>query len=161
MIKKIDQIIQYLLMQKKYLKKKLILISFNDSIIEYIKKKHQFKKNIFTEIYTIEQFIEKISGLYIFHKSHILFHFFYLLKKENSDLSKKFNDFLKWAPNILNDFQDLDLNLINIEYFFSYIISTEKIKKWNPNLENNLIEKKNYFFGEKFMNPIKFLKTFL
>ncbi|WP_235609925.1 hypothetical protein [Blattabacterium punctulatus] len=156
MIKKIDQVIQYLLIQKKYLKKKLILISFNDSIIEYIKKKYQFKNHLFTEIYTIEKFIEKISGLYIFHESYILFHFFYLFKEENSDLSKKFNDFLKWAPHILNDFQDLDFNLINIEDFFSYIISTEQIKKWNLNLENNLIEKKNFFFGKKFINFIKF-----
>ncbi|WP_235610881.1 hypothetical protein [Blattabacterium clevelandi] len=156
MIKKIDQIIQYLLIQKKYLKKKLILISFNDSIIEYIKKKYQYKNNLFTEIYTIEKFIEKISGLYIFHESYILFHFFYILKKENSDLSKKFNDFFKWAPHILNDFQDLDFNLINIEHFFSYIISTEKIKKWNPNPENNLIEKKKFFFGKKFINSITF-----
>ncbi|MDR1804672.1 MAG: PD-(D/E)XK nuclease family protein [Flavobacteriales bacterium] len=148
MIKKIDRIIQHLLKQKKYIEKKLLLVSFNDSLIEYFKEKYQ-KYGIFTEIYTMEKLLEKISGLSSFHKSYILFYFFYILKKRNSYLSRSFNDFLKWAPDILNDFQDLDLNLINIEYFFTYIISTEKIKKWNPNnIEKNLVGKNNLFWNE-------------
>ncbi|WP_238784450.1 PD-(D/E)XK nuclease family protein [Blattabacterium cuenoti] len=39
----------------------------------------------------------------------------------------------------MNDFHDLDLNLIKLDSFFSSIISTEKMKEWNP----NILEKKN------------------
>ncbi len=39
------------------------------------------------------------------------------------------------------------MNLIQLKSFFSYIISTEKIKDWNPNLLEK--EKKNFFFWEE------------
>ncbi len=160
MIKKIDIIIQNLLLQEKSMKKKFLLVSSDNFIAEYIREKYYTNFNKFYEIYTMEKLMEKISGLSPYSINHILFYFFGLLRKENSVLAKNLNDFLNWAPNILNDFQDLDIHLINIECFFSYIISTEKIKKWhiNPLEKENIEEKKNSYFGRKFINITTFFK---
>ncbi|WP_185851532.1 PD-(D/E)XK nuclease family protein [Blattabacterium cuenoti] len=151
MINQVDQIIQHILKKKEEnIKKKLLLVSFDSCIIKYIQRKYtkEFSaSNKTVIIYTIEKFLEKISGLSLSHIDYILLFFFEILKKKNSVLAKNFNDFLKWAPNILNDFHDLDINLIKLKSFFSYIISTEKIKEWNPNILE--IEKKNFFFWEE------------
>ncbi|WP_185872181.1 PD-(D/E)XK nuclease family protein [Blattabacterium cuenoti] len=143
MKKKIDQIIQHLL-QKINLNQKYIFISKEDAIIEYIKNKYKSKFNQKTEFFTMEKFFEKISGLKILNNHSILLDFFYMLKTEDF-LHENFNNFFHWGPKILNDFQSIDINMINVEYFFSSIISTEKIKKWNF----NILEQKKNFFWEK------------
>ncbi|WP_238784807.1 PD-(D/E)XK nuclease family protein [Blattabacterium cuenoti] len=133
------------------MKKKFLLVSSDNFIAEYIRGKYYTNFNNFSEIYTMEKLMEKISGLSPYSINHILFYFFCLLRKGNSVLAKNLNDFLNWAPNILNDFEDLDIHLINIECFFSYIISTEKIKKWhiNPLEKEDIEEKKKFLFWEE------------
>ncbi|WP_185853293.1 PD-(D/E)XK nuclease family protein [Blattabacterium cuenoti] len=144
MKKKIDQIIQDLLLsQKTDLNQKYILISKGYSIIEYIKNKYKSKFSPETEFFTIEKFFEKISGLQILDNHSILLYFFSLLKDDF--LEKNFNSFFNWGPKILNDFQNIDINMIDVEGFFSSIISTEKIKKWNL----NILEQEKFLFWEK------------
>ncbi|WP_238858469.1 hypothetical protein [Blattabacterium cuenoti] len=153
MIKKISQLIQYLLNNKNFKKKKLILISFDNFLIEKIKQKYQIQFPLDTQIITIEQFLEKISGLSLCKKDDILFYFFYFLTKNNNNLIKNFHDFFQWGPKILDDFQDLDLHLIKIESFFSSMISIEKIKKWNlVNLEKKLKNNIKFFWEEIYQN---------
>ncbi|WP_238783750.1 PD-(D/E)XK nuclease family protein [Blattabacterium cuenoti] len=113
--------------------------------MENIKKKFNRKT---TKFFTMEKLMEEISGLSFFPKSYILFSWFYMLKKEKNLLAKNFHNFFKWGPNILDDFQEIDYNLINIEYFFSYMISTEKIKKWNLNPIRKKYKEKNLFWEE-------------
>ncbi|WP_238785204.1 hypothetical protein [Blattabacterium cuenoti] len=159
-IEKLDKIIQHLLLQEKSIKKKFLLVSSENFIVEYIRKKSYTNLSHFPEIYTMDKFIEKISKLSPCSVNQILFYFFSLLRNKNSVLSKNLNNFLNWAPNILNDFQDLDIHLINVEGFFSDIISTEKIKNWhiNPLEKVDVKEKKNFYFGRKFINITTFFK---
>ncbi|AFJ90982.1 PD-(D/E)XK nuclease family protein [Blattabacterium sp. (Blaberus giganteus)] len=141
MKKQIDRIIKYIL---ENLNHKIIFISKNSIIIEYIKNKYSSKFSSKTKFFPIEKFLEKISGLKILDNYSILLYFFSLLKKDDFT-EKKFHDFFSWGPKILNDFQNLDFNLVNIEHFFSSIISTEKINKWNL----DFLEQKKFFFWEK------------
>ncbi len=130
---------------------KIIFISKTSTIIEYIKNKYSSKFHSKTQFFTIKEFLEKISGLKILDNHSILLYFLSLLKKDDF-MEKNFNDFFNWGPKILNDFQNIDFNLVDIERFFSYMISTEKINKWDL----DLLEKKNFFFGKKFVNTIIF-----
>ncbi len=123
---------------------KYILISKEDPVIEYIKNKYKSKFSLETEFFTIEKFFEKISGLKILDNHFILLYFFSILKKDDF-LEKNFNNFFNWGPKILNDFQNIDINMIDVERFFSSIISTEKIKKWNF----NILEQEKFLFWEK------------
>ncbi|WP_185867102.1 PD-(D/E)XK nuclease family protein [Blattabacterium cuenoti] len=141
MKKKIDKIIQCLL---KDLNHKIIFISKASTVIEYIKTKYSSKFSSKTKFFTIEEFLENISGLKIVDNYSILIQFFYLLKKDDF-MEKKFHDFFNWGPKILNDFQNIDFNMIDIERFFSYVISTEKINKWNL----HLLKQEKFFFWEK------------
>ncbi|WP_185860673.1 PD-(D/E)XK nuclease family protein [Blattabacterium cuenoti] len=141
MKKKINKIIKYIL---KNINHKIIFISKDSTIIEYIRTKYSSKFSSETKFFTIEKFFENISGLKILDDYSILLYFFSLLKKDDF-VEKKFHDFFNWGPKILNDFQKIDFNMINIEHFFSSIISSEKINKWSF----NFLEQKKLFFWEK------------
>ncbi|WP_185863203.1 PD-(D/E)XK nuclease family protein [Blattabacterium cuenoti] len=140
MKKRIDKIIKYIL---KDFNHKIIFLSKSYTVIEYIKNKYGSKFDSKTKFFTIKKFLENISGLKILDDYSTLLYFFSLLKKDDF-IEKKFHDFFNWGPKILNDFHNIDFNLINVEHFFSYIISTEKINKWNL----DLLEKK-FLFWEK------------
>ncbi len=120
---------------------KNILISKEYSIIEYIKNKHRLKFNQGIEFFTVEKFLERISGLKILDNHFILLYFFQFLKKDDSF----FKNFFDWGPKVLNDFQNIDINIIDVEHFFYSIISVERIKSWNFNISEN----KENFFWEK------------
>ncbi len=130
--------------QKTNLNQKYILISKGYPIIEYIKNKYKSKFSSETEFFTIEKFFEKISGLQILDNHSILLYFFSILKKDDF-LDKNFNSFFNWGPKILNDFQNIDINMIDVEQFFSSIISAEKMNKWNF----NILEQEKFLFWEK------------
>ncbi|WP_242673950.1 hypothetical protein [Blattabacterium sp. DPU] len=148
MKKKIDNIIEFIV---KNFNQKIFFISKSHSIIEYIKNKHSSKFNSKIRFFIMEEFLENVSGLKILDNYSILFYFFSLLKKDDF-MEKNFHYFFNWAPKILNNFQNIDLNMVDVEHFFSSIISTEKISKWNL----DFVEKKKFFFGKIFMNIIIF-----
>ncbi|WP_341659739.1 hypothetical protein [Blattabacterium cuenoti] len=129
MKKKIDKIIKYVLKNLNH-NHNIIFISKTSTIIEYIQNKYSSKFNPETKFFTIKEFFETISGLKILDHHSILLHFFSFLKKDDF-IEKKFHDFFNWGPKILNDFQNIDFNMVNVEHFFDSIISTEKINKWD------------------------------
>ncbi len=51
------------------------------------------------------------------------------LEKENK---RELADFLKWAPIMLNDFNEADEALVDIEKLFSYLYDVKKIEQWQP-----------------------------
>ncbi|AGW85851.1 hypothetical protein K645_361 [Blattabacterium sp. (Nauphoeta cinerea)] len=140
MKKRIDKIIKYIL---KNFNHKIIFLSKSSTVIEYIQNKYGSKFCSKTKFLTIKKLLENISGLNILDDYSTLLYFFSLLKRDDF-IKKKFHDFFNWGPKVLNDFQNIDLNQINVEHFFSSIISTEKINKWNL----DLLEKK-FLFWEK------------
>ncbi|WP_185852104.1 PD-(D/E)XK nuclease family protein [Blattabacterium cuenoti] len=142
MKKKVDKIIKHIILEN--LNKKIFFISKVPTIIEYIKNKYSSKYSSKINFFTIEEFFEIISGLKILDNHSTLLYFFSILKK-NDFIEKNFHDFFNWGPKILNDFQNIDFNMVNVEYFFSSIISREKINKWNL----NLLEQEKNFFWEK------------
>ncbi len=128
----------------KKINHKIIFLSKTSIIIEYINNKYSSKFSSQTQFFTIEKFFELISKLKILDNHSTLLYFFSLLKKEDF-IEKKFHDFFNWGPKILNDFHNIDFNMINVENFFSSIISTEKINKWNL----DYLKQEKLFFWEK------------
>ncbi|WP_068595240.1 PD-(D/E)XK nuclease family protein [Vaginella massiliensis] len=58
-----------------------------------------------------------------------------------------FDDFIKWIPTLLKDFDDIDSTLLQPNLFFDYLVSIERIKNWgveqeaveqNPIMKNHL-----------------------
>ncbi|WP_185864423.1 PD-(D/E)XK nuclease family protein [Blattabacterium cuenoti] len=160
MKRKIDQIIRNLLFNKKInnntKRKKLILTSINNPIIEYIKNKYQSTiDNTYVSFLRIEKFLEIVSGLHIVDNNYLLLYLFYSL---NNKVENKFSSYLRWGPKILNDFKIIDYEIMDKEKFFSSMISTEKIKKWNPNIPF-LKEKNNFLYWEKIYEYYNILQS--
>lgn len=148
MKKKIDKIIQHFFFDKKIkFGEKFILTSVSNSIIEYIKSKYQFIVNpAYVSFLTIEKLLETVSGLRIIDNNFLLLYLFYSLKN-NNEIENNFSYYLKWGPKILNDFKNIDYEIMDIENFFSSVISAEKIKKWTPNI--SFLKEKKFIFWEK------------
>ncbi len=130
--------------KKKNLERKYIIISNEHTIIKYIQLiyKSNFSKK--SEFFTIEKFLEKVSGLRILDNHSVLLYLFFLLKEDDFS-QNNFDNFFHWGPMILNDFQNIDINMIDVEHFFSSTISKEKINKWDFNVP----KKEKKFFWEK------------
>ncbi|WP_185871046.1 PD-(D/E)XK nuclease family protein [Blattabacterium cuenoti] len=158
MKKRIDRIIQYFFFDKKIkLGEKFILTSVGDSIIEYIKSKYQFTVNpLCVSFLTIEKLLENVSGLRIIDNNFLLLYLFYSLKNK-SEIENNFSYYLKWGPKILNDFKNIDYEIIDIENFFSLVISAEKIKKWTTNI--SFLKEKKFIFWEKVYEYYKTLQS--
>lgn len=124
--------------------KNLILVLPNTRLISIFKSEFKnllFKSNSIwiPNIYTVEEFMEEVAEVFLIDNFSLLLYFYNIFNNYNKDY-QSFNFFIKWAPKILSDFDELDMNLINMKDFFSYMISYDNINKWNP---NNFFEKIN------------------
>ncbi|APD06730.1 hypothetical protein UJ101_01211 [Flavobacteriaceae bacterium UJ101] len=102
------------------------------------------------QIWTIEEFMETISGLKQLDSTTLLFEF-YQAYVETHEVPESFENFLKWIHTIISDFNDIDRNLVDTPTFFDYIASIERMEKWEPkelDYETELIQKNLLFWKE-------------
>ena len=85
------------------------------------------------KIYAIEEWLEELSGLSILGKTHLIFEMYIsyqnVFPKEEQD---SFEDFLRWGPTLLKDFNDIDAYSNKPEEVFNYIHQAKKIESWSP-----------------------------
>jgi len=101
-------------------------------------------------ILNIEQFIEEVSELHKIDPVQLLFHFYAIYKKVESE-PEEFENFISWAFTVIQDFNEVDQHLINSKEIFTYLKDIQRLKNWSvkkPFEETNMI--KNHFsFLEK------------
>jgi len=123
-------------------------------------KLHQ--TTIIPKIISIEEFIEDLSNLNSIDATSILFEFYFVYKKiTQKNNIESFDNFSKWAPLLLQDFNEIDRHLIDPQYIFSYLTDVKRIEellKDEPKTE--LIFNQIQFF-EKFEIYYTSLKTHL
>ncbi|WP_185877331.1 PD-(D/E)XK nuclease family protein [Blattabacterium cuenoti] len=150
------------LYSKENYKKKIILVTKNYYITNFFYKKYKIdffiKKGMNITFYTIKTFLEIVSGLRIINQCKTLSILLFLIEKNNIN-KKKFKNFINLTPKIINDFQNIDINLINIDKFFKSIILEEKISKWSIN--KNLIYNNNIILWKKINKYYKIFQNFL
>ncbi len=87
-------------------------------------------------ILSVEEFIKDISNLEQVESITLIFEFYKVYKKitpkNNLD---SFDIFSKWATVLLQDFNEIDSNLLDAKYILSYITDSKRIENWN--LKNN------------------------
>lgn len=104
------------------------------------------------KIWSVEDFIEEIADLQQLDRIQLLFEFYTVYKDATPQKEcDSFEQFTQWAPIVLNDFNDIDRQLINSEYLFAYLKDINRLKNWNPstNLSNNYLkffEKLNTYY---------------
>ena len=112
--------------------------------------------SVLPEIYSIEEFIEELSKLKIIDNIESLFEFYNIYKgltplKELESYSR----FSSWASVILQDFNEIDRNLIPPNKIFNYLDAIHDINHWSLETAPTRMVK-NYL---KFWNKINHYYT--
>ncbi len=100
-----------------------------------------FLKNHFSEhskipiwspaIFSIEDFIWELSGLKKADTAEQLFIFYSVYKEAEKEKAEPFELFCKWAPTLLNDFNETDSYLADTEKLFGNLSDIKGIEEWS------------------------------
>ncbi|MRJ10265.1 PD-(D/E)XK nuclease family protein [Ornithobacterium rhinotracheale] len=88
---------------------------------------------ILPEILSVEELLKQISGLQLVSGLELLFTAFSVYQRQAE--ARSIEEFLKWAPTLLKDFDDIDASLANPKEVFDFMVSDERIKAWGEELE--------------------------
>ena len=91
------------------------------------------EKNIFSpDILPIDDFITSLSGLSKISNTELLFEFYSVYKlNTHTQEQNEFEDFIKWARILLNDFDDIDRELANSDAVFNYLQAINDLDHWS------------------------------
>jgi hypothetical protein len=101
-----------------------------------------FKNNLSSyafapEIISIEDFIQNIAGIRSVDTIELLFEFYEVyLALTKKETAQTFEQFSNWAKTLLQDFNEIDLYLLEPNHVFSYLQDIEVIKRWGIDRED-------------------------
>lgn len=88
---------------------------------------------ILPQIISIEELLKQITGLQVVSGLELLFMAYSVYQRQPE--AKPFEEFLKWAPTLLKDFDDIDSSQVVPDSVFEFLVSDERIKAWGKELE--------------------------
>ena len=95
----------------------------------YIAKK--IKKAVFLpKITSIEDFILEVSNLEILDNISLQFKLYQSYKRVSKKSTDSFDEFLKWSTILLNDFNDIDRNIVDAKQLFTNLRDLKKLDSW-------------------------------
>jgi hypothetical protein len=105
----------------------------------YLKKqlKDQLNGTVFLpEISTFDNLVEKITGIQKIPSIELLFEFYEVYRTiTSSDKSDSFEVFSHWAKIVLDDFNEIDNQLVNPQPIFGTLHEINILQNWDPNTE--------------------------
>ena len=84
------------------------------------------------QMITIDDFMVNLSGLEIMSPLLIELELYNIHLKLEKEHARSIDEFLGWASIMLNDFNDIDYNLIDESSLFNELSDIKAIEKWNP-----------------------------
>ena len=96
------------------------------------------------EFYTIDEFVQKASGLSKIDNISVFFELFKVQKKLAGSNAKTIDEFLTWAPVMLSDFNDIDNAMADAEDVFKQLSAIKAMQQWNPDGSPLTQLQKNY-----------------
>ncbi|OYQ43900.1 PD-(D/E)XK nuclease family protein [Flavobacterium aurantiibacter] len=95
------------------------------------------------EIWSVEEFISKVSGANPIEELNLLLEFYNVYKSVTSHENiQDFSFFANWAPTALADFNEIDRYLLNPDAIFDYLKAIDDIKKWGANPDDTPLLKR-------------------
>ena len=140
----IEKVIDDVLDKNKELSKLTIIIPGKRPIIFF--KRYLIKKGydgFLPTFFTIEDFIYKFSTLVKIEPIPLWLEAFKIQKKFINP-NEKLEDFLKWIPTLLKDFNDIDIFSENPHKVLKHLSSIERIENWGQKLDSDN-DKKLYY----------------
>lgn len=114
------------------------------------------RKTIFApRIYSIEAFIEELSGLKYATNTQLLFELYSSYREAQTGEYESFFQFSKWGQLLLQDFNEIDRYLVPASDLFSYLSSAREIEHWSIS-EGQTPMIKNYL---RFWNQLQDIYT--
>ena len=88
------------------------------------------KPVIAPQILSIQEFLSRLSPYQPIEELPLLFEFYQVYQTTYKDQAQSFDEFLKWAPAILQDFNEIDRFMVDAKEVFTYINEVKKIEDW-------------------------------
>ena len=105
------------------------------------------------EIYSIEDFIEKISSLVSANTTTQLFELYNAYRQVGDYEKESFDSFLKWGQIVLQDFNEIDRYLVDASLLFQNVAAIQEVNHWSLQPEKTeMIE--NYLHFWRHLNDI-------
>ena len=116
--------------------------------------KQEFQKQtntlILPKMKSIEELMSDLAGLEIISGINLWFKAYQAYKKI-VDKPDSFEDFIKWGPTVLKDFDDIDASLEPAHKILDYLVSVERINQWGEGKieigKNEVIQNHLTFWG--------------
>jgi len=104
----------------------------------------ELKSPIFLPVFqTMGDFIAELSGLEVVDLGSLSLSLYQTYTKEISQ-PRPLEDYLSWAPTLLNDFNDIDLSLAPVPEIFQYLTQARAVELWNLNRDPLTEFQQNY-----------------
>lgn len=104
------------------------------------------KATILPKIISIEEFIQNLATLDPVDPIQLIFEFYSVYKKITPTKEiDSFEIFSKWSSQLLQDFNEIDSNLMDADKFLKYINESRKLENWN--LEENQTDLTNKYLA--------------
>lgn len=130
----LDQVAQTIIESKRDFQGLKIVVPSNRAILflkEAIKKRIEIPR-FAPKVISIESFIEELSGLKKISKSELLLLFFEIYRKITPKKKQdQFDQYLGWAEIILNEFSEIDANLVDSSSLFKTLEDYKSLDSWN------------------------------
>ncbi len=117
---------------------------------------------ILPEIISIEDFIEDLSTINSIDTITLIFEFYTIYQNSTEkDKIETFDNFSKWAPLLLQDFNEIDRHLIDPKYIFSYLTDIKRLEELLKGEQKTDLISNQIRFYEKFENYYESLYSHL
>ena len=151
MAKFIESVVTDLLeIQTNFLNTTLILPGKRPMLFFREEFQRQAKNIILPQMKSIEELMSDLSGLEIISGINLWFKAYQAYKKVVTK-PDTFEEFIKWGPTVLKDFDDIDASLEPANKILDYLVSVERINQWGEGKieigKNEVIQNHLTFWG--------------
>lgn len=103
-------------------------------------------------IFSIEDFIQELSEYQSINALKTTFELYEVHKTIEGKNAQGFDEFYKWGSILVQDFNELDLHLVDAERMYNYLSEVKSLAEWNLEIENLSSFQNNYL---KFFKSLK------
>ena len=102
------------------------------------------------EIISISQFIEELSGVQLSSKVDLLYAMYEVYKEQTPrEEIESFHQFFGWGATLLEEFNEIDAQLVNATELFGFMTALSDIEKWGDPHKGDL-SKRHYKIQERY-----------
>ena len=83
------------------------------------------------QFYSIEEFVERLSGLQVLDNVSLQFKLYESYLNTNSDKVENFDKFLSWGGTVLHDFNDIDRSLVDAKAIYTNLTNVKELESWS------------------------------